>query len=360
MNSTAPGPRSPGDFWGSLESVSAERDVENVAERVEDLRRTIRIDLADVEAVIRTVVRGPAEDGETPMQGCVRHLLGLPGKRLRPMCVALAARCGTGYSEAVRDLAASAELVHNSTLLHDDVVDLGERRRGAPTARVIFGNAASVYAGDWLLVEALERIQGAGIPGLMERMFEVLRAMLIGEALQLKNRGVLRGAMDDYFRVIDGKTSRLFRWALYAGARAGSLGAPECAALEEYGADLGLAFQIIDDVLDLSGDPAAFGKSMLTDLREGKMTYPLLLAAQRDPALAERLEHACRGAEIEIDPALVEHLDRALRDTGALADARALAEEHAARAVAHLAPLDDGPAKLALEGITVAVVNRRR
>ncbi len=349
------GAAAPGEFWGSLEAVSSQRKVENVAGRVEDLRRYMRIDLADVEAVLRSV-----KDGETPMHGCVRHLLRLEGKRLRPMCVALAARCGTGYSPIVRDLAAAAELVHNSTLLHDDVVDLGERRRGAPTARMIFGNAASIYAGDWLLVESLERVQAAGIPELMERMFGLLRAMLVGEALQLKNRGLLRGAMDDYFTVIDGKTSQLFRWALFAGARAGNLPDEQCRALEEYGADLGFAFQIIDDVLDLSGDASAFGKSMLTDLREGKMTYPLLLAAQRDPALADRLEHACGAAEIELEPVLVEHLGRALRETGALADAKALAEQYASRAVQHLAPLPDSVAKTALEGITVAVVTRQR
>lgn len=343
------------EFWGSLSAVSAQRDVENVSGRVEDLRRYMEIDLADVEAVLRAV-----KDGETPMHGCVRHLLRLEGKRLRPMCVALAARCGTGFSPAVRDLAAAAELVHNSTLLHDDVVDLGERRRGAPTARMIYGNAASIYAGDWLLVECLERVQGAGIPGLMERMFGVLRAMLVGEALQLKNRGVLRGAMDDYFKVIDGKTSQLFRWALLAGARAGNLSDEACRALEEYGADLGLAFQIIDDVLDLSGDAGAFGKSMLTDLREGKMTYPLLLAAQRDPALAERLERACAAVEIDLSPELVEHLGRSLRETGALADAKALAERHAARAVEHLASLPESLAKTALEAITVTVVTRQR
>lgn len=353
--STTAGARAPGEFWGSLEAVSTARHVENVSGRVDDLRRYMQIDLADVEAVLHAV-----KDGDTPMHGCVRHLLRLEGKRLRPMCVALAARCGNGFSPVVRDLAAAAELVHNSTLLHDDVVDLGDRRRGAPTARVIFGNAASIYAGDWLLVECLERIQASGFPELMERMFGVLRAMLVGEALQLKNRGVLRGAMDDYFHVIDGKTSQLFRWALYAGARAGGLSTDECRALEEYGADLGLAFQIIDDVLDLSGDAGAFGKSMLTDLREGKMTYPLLLAAQRDPALADRLEHACSALEIELAPDLVEHLGRALRDTGALADAKSLAERHAARAVQHLAPLPPSAARTALEAITVTVVTRQR
>ncbi|MFO0001365.1 MAG: polyprenyl synthetase family protein, partial [bacterium] len=114
------------------------------------------------------------------------------------MCVALASRVGTGFSQTARDLAVAAELVHNATLLHDDVVDLGDRRRGAPAARVLYGNAASIYAGDWLLVEALMRVRRAGMPDLLDKALGVLAEMLAAEALQLARRGRVDTTLDDY------------------------------------------------------------------------------------------------------------------------------------------------------------------
>lgn len=272
-----PGASAPGtDVLGSLQDVCTERSVDALADRLAELRGWIAGDLADVETDLRAV-----ETADTPMHRSAHHLLALDGKRLRPLCVALAARAGTGFGPAARLLAVAAELVHSATLLHDDVVDLGDRRRGSDAARVIYGNAASIFAGDWLLVEALKRTRAAGLPDVLDRALDVLREMLGAEALQLAARGRLRQDSQEYFKVVEGKTASLFRWAMYAGARAGGLSSAACEALEAYGGRLGVAFQVVDDVLDVAGDPAVLGKGLYTDLREGKMTYPLLLAAER-------------------------------------------------------------------------------
>jgi octaprenyl-diphosphate synthase len=293
------------------------------------------------------------------MHAGARHLLAREGKRLRPMCVALAARVGSGFGPAVRELAVAVELVHNATLLHDDVVDLGEVRRGAPAARVIYGNAASVYAGDWLLVEALQRIQGTGFADLLERAIAVLKEMLVAESLQLANRGSMRSSVADYFRVVEGKTASLFRWALYAGGRAGGVSPEGCDALEDYGRHLGVAFQVVDDVLDVSGEPEVVGKSLFADLREGKMTYPLLLAVERDPALRARMSEACANGGA-LDPEIERQAGVALRETGALADSLALARRRSAEAIASLGVLAPSRGREALESIAVAMLHRNK
>jgi octaprenyl-diphosphate synthase len=312
-------------------------------------------DLAEVEAGLHDI-----EGGTTPMHRSARHLLRLGGKRLRPLCVALAARVGAGFSEAVRDLAIAVELVHSATLLHDDVIDLGERRRGSDTARVIYGNAASIYAGDWLLVDALRRIQATQLPGLLERSLAVLNEILEAEAIQLKNRGNVRGTVADYFRVIEGKTASLFRWALYAGGRAGGVDSQQCAQLERYGQHLGIAFQVVDDVLDLAGDQAVVGKSLFADLREGKMTYPLLLAMERDPPLADQLAALCESGEITLDAGLERRISSLLWDADVVKDCLALARRSSDAAIAALAGLPPSRARAALEQIAVALVHRER
>src|SRR5258708_7986151 len=235
----------------------------------------------------------------TPMHESANRLVSSGGKRLRPLCVALAARLGTGFSETVRDLAIAAVLVHSATLLHDDVVDMGVKRRGADAARVIYGNAASIFAGDWLLVEALTRVQRAKMGDVTDRALSVLGEMLEAEALQLARRGKVSGTLDDYLAVARGKTASLFRWAMFAGARAGGLDAPRREALERFGELIGLAFQIVDDVLDIEGDAPLLGKNLFADIREGKLTFPLMKTLERDVPLRGELETAlARDGEI--------------------------------------------------------------
>ncbi|MEM9491889.1 MAG: polyprenyl synthetase family protein, partial [Myxococcota bacterium] len=269
-----------------LGDVCRSRGLPDLASRLIELQRWVTGELDGFEAELTTITRG-----ERVVQRAAHHLLDLGGKHLRPMCVALAAKLGTGFGDTARQLALAVEMVHNATLLHDDVVDAGETRRGAPAARVMYGNAASIFAGDWLLVEALRRIRRAAIPGLLDYALDIIEEMILAESRQLELRGTVRSSVEDYFWVVEGKTAALFRWAMVAGARAGGLDDSACAALEQYGLHLGVAFQAVDDCLDF-GSASGTGKDLLTDLREGKTTYPLILAMQRDDSFASVLEQA--------------------------------------------------------------------
>lgn len=287
-----------------------------------------------------------------------RHLLRLGGKRIRPLCVGLAAKMGDAHPAIVRRLAGAAELVHSATLLHDDVVDQGDLRRGHPTSRVLYGNAASVFAGDWLLVEALRRVRQAEIPGLLDHLLDIIDEMIQAEAVQLERRGRIGADEGTYFRVIEGKTAALFRWAMAAGARAAGLDDKACAALERYGNHLGVAFQIVDDALDLDGDQQETGKSLFTDLREGKMTYPLIVGMARDPDLAGLLEREVLQFD-EVDPKLGRALLASLRRTGAIEAAHEKAREQAHLGAQCLESFPDTKGRRALEMVAFVAANRR-
>ena len=282
-----------------------------------------------------------------------------PGKRVRPICVLLAARMGgRSFDAEVREVATACELVHAATLLHDDVIDLGDERRGAPSARMIYGNAASVLGGDHLLVDALRRVRGAPMH-LQHALVDVIASMVEGEALQLERRGRFEPDRAAYLTVVEGKTAALFRWALRAGGTLGGLPAEQVAVLAEIGVALGTAFQLVDDVIDLEGDPAVTGKSACVDLREGKLTWPLILAAERQPGLAERMR-AFAAAEGELDELSVVRLVADIKRTGALEDTRAEAVARTNVAREGLRTLPAGAARDALSTVIDTVLARSK
>lgn len=344
------------DVVGTLEGVCAARGLDALTARLVALRGLLAGDLAEVEDALVSV----GLDADTPAHRSARHLLALGGKRLRPICVALASHVGAGFTPAARTFAIAVEMVHSATLLHDDVVDLSDRRRGADAARVVYGNAASIFGGDWLLADALCRVQAAGVEGALERMLDVVKEMVAAEALQLAARGRVRTSTSDYFRIVQGKTASLFRWAMFAGGRAGGVATRECEALESYGGMLGLAFQIVDDVLDFAGEPESTGKDLLTDLREGKMTYPLLLAVEKDPGLAPLLEANCQGDEVTVTPELARRIARVMSEGGVVEDCLSLATRICKDAARCLEMLPVSPARAALEDVAVATPLRRR
>src|SRR5882672_9184391 len=315
-----------------LARVSGQRGGPNLGDRLVDLDRWVRDDLRAFEAELAAVPRG-----ERVVHAAAHHLLDLRGKHLRPLCVALAARFGAGFTAAARGL----------------VVAVAERRRGQPTACVVYGNAASIFAGDWLLVAALRRIAATGVDGLLDRMLAVIDEMIVAESIQLERRGNVTGSREDYFAIVEGKTAALFRWAMTAGARVARLSAAAEAALERFGLHLGVAFQAVDDELDYADGT---GKDPLADLREGKITYPLVIALERDPALHGRLVALLAEPEPRRDELLA--IAAAVRATGALAAARELAEEHVERALAVLEELPAGAPRDAL--VTVALASLER
>ena len=332
-----------------LSHISAVRGAPSLAERLASLDRWVRSDLGEFERELDVIPRG----GRMIHQAA-HHLLDLRGKHLRPLCVALTSRFGEGFSERARSLAVAVELVHSATLLHDDVVDLAERRRGQPTASVVYGNAASIFAGDWLLIAALRRIRASGVEGVLDRMLGVIDEMIAAESVQLERRGKISGAREDYFAIVEGKTAALFRWAMIAGARAAELPASSEAALERYGLHLGVAFQAVDDELDFR---EGTGKDALADLREGKITFPLVVALEREPSLRGRMEALLARDVVATDE--LGAIATAVRNTGALTATRSLAEEHVQRALDVLDELPAVPARDALVTVALASLERQ-
>ncbi len=333
-----------------LAHVSIRRDVPLLGDRLAALDRWVRDDLVTLERDLSAIPRGARI-----VHQAAHHLLDLRGKHLRPTCVALASKFGEGLTPRTRSLAVAVELVHSATLLHDDVVDVAERRRGQPTASTVYGNAASIFAGDWLLIAALRRIAAANVPGLLDHMLTVIDEMIVAESIQLERRGTLAGSREDYFAIAEGKTAALFRWAMIAGARTAGLPTAAETALDRFGLHLGVAFQAIDDELDFATSDVT-GKDPLADLREGKLTFPLVVALERRPALQPEIE-ALLADPAPARSALVE-LATAVRATGALVATRALAEERVRCALDELDALPQGSAREAL--VTVALASLQR
>ena len=173
------------EVFSTLARACNQRGADSLTAKLNEINDWLEQDLSDIEQELSHI----AKVGDSLAEKSARHLLDRGGKRLRPICVALASRIGKGFNAQARAFAIAVELIHNATLLHDDVVDMGELRRGAPAARIVYGNAASIFGGDWLLLEALARIQSAGIAGALDRVIAVIREMVVAETWQLEHRG---------------------------------------------------------------------------------------------------------------------------------------------------------------------------
>ncbi len=332
---------------GETAERAGARDTTRVLQEITALFGT---ELSTLEATLTGLSRT-----DTPVHRSAGHLVAAGGKRLRPLSVLLAARVAGELTDATREIALVVELVHSATLLHDDVVDVGELRRGRPSARVLYGNAASVFAGDWLLVEALRRLARSAGAHAVESMLGVLREMLDAESLQLERRGTPTLSHETYLTIARGKTASLFRWGLGEGARTAGAPGDHVAALARFGEAFGVAFQIVDDTLDLVGDPAVVGKGALTDLLEGKATLPLILAAERAPSLATLVADTLAqgitdGAAAQIVEEIVRH--------GGLDAARREVELHTTTALACLRSLPPSDARELLEATVIALTAR--
>lgn len=283
-------------------------------------------DMAEVDAVIaRRLDSGALLVGEVS-----RYIINAGGKRLRPALLLLV--CGAlGYTGAQRfNLAAVVEFIHTATLLHDDVVDESTLRRGRATANESFGNPASVLVGDFLYSRAFQMMLDAGQMRVMEILADATNVIAEGEVLQLMNMHDASLDETSYLRVIRSKTAKLFEASARLGAVLAGADASIEAACANYGQALGTAFQVIDDVLDYDGDTVEMGKNLGDDLREGKVTLPLIAAMQRGTHEQQALiEHAIQtGGSGEL-----ERIVTIVRETGALEVTREAAAAEANRAI---------------------------
>ena len=342
-----------------LATVSQRQGLASLAQHLSDLRDFLSDDLQSLEEAIAEVESHTDTLPGTRVRGAAMHLWGLSGKRIRPICVLLAARLGhRELDDVLRSVAVACELVHAATLLHDDVIDDSAERRGAPAARVLFGNSASILAGDHLLTHALQLVLDTGHIDLLRSLLEVISRMVAAEALQLERRGRFTPDRAIYLEVIRGKTAALFAWGLRAGGALAGLPADQLEALGRVGLHLGTAFQLMDDVLDLEGDPHVTGKEALTDMREGKLTWPLILAAERDTDLHTALSEVVNDHQNDIAPERAQALVGRIRETGAVQAACEFAKEQAERACAELDKLPASPARRALKVVVESAVHR--
>ena len=286
-----------------------------------------------------------------------RYLIDAGGKRLRPMLTIASSLMFGRTSGSEVNFAAAVEFLHNATLLHDDVVDESTMRRGRAAARMKWGNQASVLVGDFLLGQAfMMMVETGNIPAL-EVISKAATVIAEGEVLQLSKTRDLGATADDYNEVIRAKTAMLFEAATEVGAMAGGADAAGRRALRDYGRELGYAFQLVDDVLDYRGEAGTLGKNTGDDLREGKMTLPIITAlavaspAEREAILAGLGNNSAGPSELAAVIAVLDHhgtLDRTVEQANA----------HARRAREALKPLPASEMKLLLGDVAEFTVMR--
>lgn len=283
-----------------------------------------------------------------------QHIIHSGGKRVRPLVLLLAAKaCGYPGTHH-HTLAAVIEFIHTSTLLHDDVVDEADTRRGHATANARWGNAASVLVGDFLYSRSFQLMVEPGLLRVLEIMADTTNTIAEGEVLQLLNCHDPDTSEERYRAVIYRKTAKLFEAAAQLGAVLAERHRFED-ALATYGRELGNAYQLIDDVLDYTADEAELGKSLGKDLAEGKPTLPLILAMQRASSEEQTLiRHAIEQGNQDQLATITAIIQR----TGAIDDTRNHALAASQSAVDALAPLPDSPYKQALIDLALLAVGR--
>ncbi|GAB3377527.1 polyprenyl synthetase family protein [Lysobacter fragariae] len=334
--------------------MSAEALHSPVTQPIPDLasiQALARDDMAAVDALIR---RRLASDVVLINQ-VAEYIVGAGGKRLRPMLLLLAAGALGHRGPDAHQLAAVIEFIHTATLLHDDVVDESDLRRGRKTANAVWGNAASVLVGDFLYSRSFQLMVELDRVEVMRILADTTNRIAEGEVLQLLH--VRNPDTDEaaYLRVIERKTAVLFAAATRLGALLSGADAATCDALHDYGMNLGYAFQIADDVLDYASDAETLGKNLGDDLAEGKATLPLIHAMlHSDAATRDRLRHAVEHGDADALP----DVQAAIHATGGLDYSRNRAVEYADAAERSLAGLDENAYTASLRGLARYAVSR--
>lgn len=311
----------------------------------------------EMEAVNQTIRARMQSEHAPRIPELSAHLIEAGGKRLRPI-LTLAAASMFGYDgdHQIR-LAAAVEFIHTATLLHDDVVDESAQRRGRPTANILWDNQSSVLVGDYLFSRSFQLMVETGSLRVLDILANASAVIAEGEVLQLSAQNDLSGGADRYFQIIRGKTAELFSAAAEVGGVIAGASDADVKALRDYGDALGVAFQLVDDVLDYGGASSAMGKNVGDDFREGKATLPVLIAyAKADEAGRAFWERVIEDHEQE-DADLAEAL-RLIAACDGLEETKAQARAHGEHAKAALNTLPQTPVTKALSDIVDFVISR--
>jgi octaprenyl-diphosphate synthase len=319
---------------------------------LQQIQSYISKEMQAVDAVIRTSLQS-----QVPLINTIgEHIIGSGGKRLRPALVLLSGGLHEPIQATHHQLAAIIEFIHTATLLHDDVVDESQMRRGKSTANHIYGNAASVLVGDFLYSRAFQMMVKLQNMRVMEILSDATNTIAEGEVLQLLNVHDAEVTEEAYLQVIRFKTAKLFEAAARLGTVISSnTNAKDEQALADYGMHLGTAFQLVDDVLDLSGDAKEIGKNLGDDLAEGKPTLPLLYAMhhsqnEQSSLIRKAIQH---GGLDDMEAVL-----KAVKDTNASEYVLNLAKKESESACAAIQHIPDSPYKSALITLAEFAVQR--
>lgn len=319
---------------------------------IDHIRELVADDMAAVDQLIHDRLRSDV----VLINQLSQYIVNSGGKRLRPMLVLLAARAFGYRGDQHINLAAVVEFIHTATLLHDDVVDASELRRGHETANALWGNEASVLVGDFLYSRAFQMMVDADSMRVMTVLADATNIIAEGEVMQLMNCHEPDTSETEYLEVIRCKTAKLFEAATRLGAMlGGSSGAAEN-AIADYGMHLGTAFQLVDDALDYSATAAEIGKNIGDDLAEGKPTLPLIHAMRKGSAEQRNvIRKAIENGGRESIAAILS----AIESTQAIEYTAELAKAEADQAVARLDGLADSPYKDALASLAIFSVTRK-
>ena len=319
---------------------------------VDRLTALLEDDLSAVETLLKAKAASPVDI----IPDLSDYIVSAGGKRLRPMITLAAAHAVGGANASTHSLAAAVEFIHTATLLHDDVVDESDLRRGKPAAKSVWGNSASILVGDFLFARAFTLMVDTGSLDVLGILSNASSVIAEGEVRQLAAQGKLDLPTEDYLAIIEAKTAALFEAAARAGAISGG-GAEHADALAAYGKNLGLAFQIVDDVLDYGGTTSVIGKVVGDDFREGKITLPVIIARRR--GRTEDHDFWARALDVsrqeESDLARAIHL---IRSTGAAEATIAEAEAYVGLAKSALSTLPDSRWRKALAELADFCVKR--
>ncbi|HUY68506.1 MAG TPA: polyprenyl synthetase family protein [Alphaproteobacteria bacterium] len=311
---------------------------------------------ADMQAVNQLIVQRMASHVALIPQ-LAGHIVAAGGKRLRPLLTLATAKLCGYEGERHRKLATCVEFIHTATLLHDDVVDASERRRGGPSANALFGNEPSVLVGDFLFSRAFQLMVEDGSIDVLRILSNASAVIAEGEVLQLTTTNDTATSEQAYLEVVRAKTAELFAAACRLGAVVGARPASEEEALRTFGLNLGIAFQIADDVLDYAALSARLGKTVGDDFREGKITLPVILAIHRGNEAERSFWHRTLDERAQREGDLA-HAQDLLRRTHALHDAVDRARHYGAIARDALGLFADHPVKRALLDIVDFTVER--
>jgi octaprenyl-diphosphate synthase len=280
------------------------------------------------------------------------------GKRLRPALLLLAAGAAGYRGPSAIHLGAVVEMIHSATLVHDDVIDGAQTRRGRPSTNARWGNHMSVLAGDWLYMQSFEMALRERNFAVLDILINLTQNMVEGELLQLTRLGRIDLTEADAIELAFRKTACLFSGCARLGAVLGAQPAPVAEAFAEYGRNAGLAFQLIDDLLDFTASSEKLGKPVLSDLKEGKVTLPLIFALQEGAPPEGRRLVATVLKERDFVTVRPEQITQLVEETGALARARGLARDYVSRAKAALSELPDNEYRRALLALPDFILER--